>query len=402
MTVYAYKATDPAGAKTKGTIDASSEHTAHTLLLGQGLVSVTLKEKKPGLNLEFSKKKVKREEVMQFSRQLAAFIRSGIPILEALGVIAEEDASPRFQEVLRSIMDALRAGDTFADAAGQYPDVFPDYYLGTLRAAELTGALDSVLDQLALYIERSVASRNKIRTALIYPSVVMVMAIGTAVLLTVFVLPRFQKFFGDLHAKLPIATRLLLGGSHLLGRTWPILLLAIFGGGAALFLYFRTPAGEWTRDSVLLKVPAVGDVARNAIIERFCRILSSMVRAGVPLPEAMSVAGGGTSSVVYKKAVAGVRERMMQGEGISRPIADTSLFPGAMVQMLRVGENTGTLDDQLDHAATFYSRELEVKLDRLTSLFEPAVILFMGLVVGFVAIALVSAIYGIYNQVNLK
>jgi type IV pilus assembly protein PilC len=168
------------------------------------------------------------------------------------------------------------------------------------------------------------------------------------------------------------------------------------------FVYLRTDRGRHARDRFLIRAPVIGELVRYTIVERFCRILGSMVGAGVQVPDAMAVAAGGTNNLIYQEALAEARDKMMRGEGMSEPITETGLFPGGVCQMIRVGEDTGTLDDQLDVAAKFYGKEVEYKLDRLTSLFEPALLLVVGLVVGFVAIALVSAMYGIFNQVKVK
>lgn len=400
MTIFSYRGKLEGKTGTKGVLEATSEHAARMQLAAQGLTDLQVREKKGFLKFEVTRRRVKPDEVMQFSRQLAAFVRAGIPILDAIEVIRGDVPNPRMQQVLTDMRDSIAEGGTFADAAAAHSDVFPSFYIGSLRAAELTGALDTVLDQLSIYLERNMQARNRIRSALIYPSVVLFLAIGTAAVLTTFVLPRFEKFFSSLHAKLPLATRTLLNASHVITHWWPVIVGGLVGVVLAIYLYFRTERGRWTRDWLLLRIPALGDVVRHAMIERFCRILASMVQAGVPLPDALAVAGDGTSSVIYERGIERAREQMITGEGLANPIAHTQLFPGAMVQMLRVGENTGTLDEQLENAAKFYGTELEYKLSRLTSLFEPAVILLMGLVVGFVAIALVSAMYGIFNQVN--
>jgi type IV pilus assembly protein PilC len=209
-------------------------------------------------------------------------------------------------------------------------------------------------------------------------------------------------FFDSFHATLPLATRMLLAIGTFF-ENWGLVLFAVIVVlSIAAYFYFRTPGGRYTRDRLLLRFPAIGVVIQFAVAERFARILGAMLRAGVPVPEAMSAATEATNNRVYMSGLTGAREATLRGEGISRPIADTHLFPKAMEKMLRVGEESGTLDQQLEAAADYCESERTYKLKRLTTLFEPAVIVFMGFVVGFVAIALVSAMYGIYDQVNLK
>jgi type IV pilus assembly protein PilC len=276
--------------------------------------------------------------------------------------------------------------------------VFPNYYIGILRSAEITGQLDVVLDQLSVYLERDLESRQKLKSAMTYPAIVLVMSIVTVVILVGFVLPRFTGFFKEFHAKLPLPTQMLLDFSDFTQQWW----FAIIGGSFAIFistyLFLKTDRGQLTKDRIFLRLPLFGDVVQYAVIERFCRIVSAMMKAGVPLPEAMQAAIEGANNRVYSDALSKAREAMLEGEGIAGPIGDTGLFPAAATQMLRVGEDTGTLDAQLDSAANYYARELDYKLKKVTSLAEPAIIIFMGLVVGFVAVALVSAMYGVFNQ----
>jgi type IV pilus assembly protein PilC len=321
--------------------------------------------------------------------------------MEALEVIVEETQNKLLRQIVREVIDSLRAGDTFAAAASAHPEAFPNFYIGILESAELTGNLDSVLNQLADYIERDTKARSKITAALIYPAVVAAMSVVTVLVLTVFVLPRFTVFFKSLNAKLPLITRMMMSASSFVIHWWYAEL------GVAIFLVVgfivtrRDPRGRAKMDAVMLKLPVVGDLTQTAILERTCRILSSMLKAGVDLPRSMAVTADSANNAVYQRALEEVREAMMEGQGLAGPIARTGLFPGAARQMFRVGEETGTLDQQLDVAAEYYNRELEVKLDRATALFEPAIIIFMGVIVGFVAVALISAMYGIYNQVKV-
>jgi len=356
------------------------------------------KPKKSVLQFEITKKKVPRKDLMHFSRQLAVFIKAGIPILDALEAITEEMGNKFFRQIVEDVVDRLRSGSTFADAMESHGDAFPSYYLGILRSAELTGRLDSVLVQLSEYIERDIEARRKVTSALAYPSVILVVSFGVVVVLVAFVLPRFRVFFDSLGAELPLPTRLLLGLAAFV-ETWAAWLLAgaVIGPGV-LLTGLRTRRGAAFRDTLLLKLPVLGPLVQHVVLERFCRILSAMMTAGVPLPVALAVTTEATSNAVYQRALTEVREQMMRGEGLASPLNATGLFPPSARQMFRVGENTGTLDEQLGTAASYFDRELEYKIKRFTALFEPAVLLFVGLVVGFVAVALVSAMYGVFGQ----
>jgi len=400
QTRYHYEAFDPSGARVKGTEMAISSGAVHLALLEKGFQPIDVKEKPSILKLEITKKKVPRKDVMNFTRQLAVFIRSGIPIMEALEVIVEETQSKLLKGILLNMIDDLRAGDTFATAASGHPEAFPTFYVGILESAELTGNLDGVLNQLADYIDRDTKARGRISAALVYPAVVSVMALVTVIVLGVFVLPRFVVFFKSLNAKLPLPTRMLLSASGFFSTWWYVIFALVVALVAGFITMRRNPKGRRIMDRVLLKLPVVGDLTQTAILERVCRVLSSMLRAGVDLPRSMTITADSANNAVYREALYGIRDEMMEGQGLAGPIARTGLFPGAARQMFRVGEETGSLDQQLEVAAAYYNRELETKLERATSLFEPAIIVVMGVVVGFVAVALVSAMYGIYNQVK--
>jgi type IV pilus assembly protein PilC len=398
---FKYQAVSEGGKRVRGVTSANSVKSAMAGLVQQGYDVARLKEKKSVLSFEITRKKLKQAELMHFSRQLSAFVRAGIPLIEALEVIEEESDDKALRQMLVAVRDALITGDTFSGALLPYESMFPKFYIDMVRAAELTGSLDSVLSELARYIKRDMEARNKVKSALVYPAVILVMAIGTVIVLSTFVLPRFKTFFQSFHATLPLPTRMLIGFTNFIAKDWYEIIGALVLLIVIPMVLVRTRRGRRRKDKIVLRLPVVGQVIRFAIVERFCRLLSTMMEAGVPLPEAMGVLGDGTKNVVFQEGLQEVRGAMMRGEGLARPMGATNLFPGAVIQMVRVGENTGTLDTQLQVGSDYYGQELEYKLQRLTSLFEPAVILVMGGMVGFVAIALISAMYGIYHQVKI-
>jgi type IV pilus assembly protein PilC len=235
---------------------------------------------------------------------------------------------------------------------------------------------------------------------MIYPSIVMAMSVVVVIVLAVFVLPKFKVFFSQLHAKLPLVTRMLLAFTGFMGTYWWAFAVIIFALVVTFLVLRRTKEGQARIDRIILKIPVVGDLVQTAIIERVCRVLASMIETGVPLPEAMSVAADCANNEVYRIGIDHIREQMMEGKGLAEPLSETGLFPGAAHQMFRVGEETGTLNQQMETAADFYYRELDIKITKFTALFEPLIIIVVGVVVGFVAVALVAAMYGIYNQVH--
>jgi type IV pilus assembly protein PilC len=343
---------------------------------------------------------VKLEEIMNFSRQTSAFLHAGVPILDALAVVAEEGASKKMKEVLADMQLRLRSGSSLSDAIAQHPKVFPGYYIAVVRASELTGHLDDALDRLASYLEREVEARKKVKSALTYPIIVFVLAIAAMIVMAIFVLPKFRDLYSELHAHLPLPTRMLLGFVNFMSK-WGWLIAAILVVCLAIgFAIFGGKHGKGRRDETLLRVPLIGNLFSLIAVERFCRVLATLVESGVPLPDAVQVSGDSTNNEVFRSKLVAVREAMMRGEGLARPIQATGIFPPAARQMIRVGESTGSLDHQLENAATFYERELNYELKRVTDMVEPAILLIVGGAVAFVAVAQISAMYSIYHQVK--
>jgi type IV pilus assembly protein PilC len=401
MPKYAYVALAPDGQQAKGVEKFDSRGAAELALYERELRDIRVSEKTSLLQMEISGPRVKRSDLMHLSRQLAAFVRAGLPILAAVHTIGEEAANSSVRRVMEDIEDGLRSGERFSDCLDKHPKIFPDFYRGIVRSAELTGELDTVLARLAVYIERDLEARRKIKSATIYPAVIMVMSIVTVTVLAWFVLPKFKVFFESFDAKLPLPTRMLLAVTDFLTAWWWALGIGVAGVILIIMLVLQTEKGRYGKDRFVLSIPVVGVTIQYALVERFCRILASMVSAGVALPEGLRVATDSLRNRVYIRSLNSVNEAMLEGEGIAGPLARTELFPSTASQMLRVGEETGTLDAQLETTAQYYETELDYKIKKLTALFEPAVIVVMGLLVGFVAIALVSAMYGIFRQVKV-
>lgn len=402
MPKFAYVAAGPDGTVLKGVQEADTLTSARAALSVRDLDVRQIGEKHGLLQLELTKTRIKRTELMHLSRQLAAFIRAGVPILDAMQVLGEESSSRGVQRVMAQINDDLRAGSTLSDAFERHPDDFPAFYRGILRSAELTGRLDTVLDQLSGYLERDLEARRKVKSAVTYPAIIVVMSIFTVVVLSAFVLPKFKDFFASLDAELPLPTRMLMGFTDFLAASWLYVLAGFVALVLATLVGVRIPSGRYLWHTVLLKLPVLGDTVRYAIVERYCRILSSMVSAGVPLPEAMTVARESIRNRVFDRGLRDAHDAMLQGDGLAGPLRATKLFPTTASQMIRVGEETGSLDAQLEVAASYFERELDYKIKRVTALIEPAVLIVSGGIVGFVAIALVSAMYGIFRTANLS
>jgi type IV pilus assembly protein PilC len=398
MPRFAYAAIDATGASVEGVTKADTIGDARAGLLDQNLYPVKISEKRGALDFELTKEKVKKKELMHFTRQLAVFIKAGIPITEAMQIIGDETEDVALQRTITMMVDDLRNGGTLSEVAGKHPEAFPNYYIGIMQSAELTGNLDDTLESLAGYLERELETRSKVVSALSYPGVVMAMAMVTVVILAGYVLPQFKPLFAELDADLPLTTRSLLFVATLFSTLWYIPFSVFCGFMGVMYWLFKTDSGRLVKDRLVLRIPIIKGIVEYAILERFCRILAAMVKAGVPLPEGMKTTTESTTNSVFRERLELAQIEMVEGGGFSKPLAATELFPGAAKQMFKVGEETGTLDKQLEVASMYFDRELESRIKKFTTMFEPIMIIFVGVIVGFVAMALVSAMYGVLGE----
>ena len=363
--LFEYTAINPDGTEVKGVMEAADQEAVWHAIAVRGLRPTTVKARSraPLGGFLDGLTKVKLQEIVVFCRQLSTFVRVGVPLTSALETIAEGAASKRM----------------LADL---------------LRASEMTGHIDEVLIRSADHFERELETRTKIRGALMYPAIVLCMALAVGAGLVIFVLPQFRELFAEYGAKLPALPAALLGFSTFVGTNiaWILLgLLAVILGGG---YYLRTERGRMQSNRVLLRLPAVGEMMRAASIERFCRALSDTLAAGVPVSTSFSVVVESTRNPVYRRALRDVGAQVAIGESFSRSLRQTSLFPPLVVQMVRVGEETGTLDEHLAETAKLYDSELDNRLKRLTAVVEPLLIVSVGSIVGLVAISLIQSIYG--------
>ncbi|HSB85022.1 MAG TPA: type II secretion system F family protein, partial [Ilumatobacteraceae bacterium] len=356
-----------------------------------------IQERRGALDFELTQKKVKKKELMQFTRQLAVFVKAGIPITEAMEIIGDETQDVALQRTITDMVDDLRNGGTLSEAAAKHPEAFPPYYIGIMQSAELTGKLDETLESLAGYLQRELDTRSKVVSALSYPGVVMCLAMVTVVILAGYVLPQFKPLFEELDADLPLTTRSLMFIATLFSTLWyiPFSVFATIIG--ILMWLFKNEKGRLVKDRIVLRIPVVKGIIEYAILERFCRILGAMVSAGVALPDGMKTTTDATTNSVFRERLELAQVEMVEGGGFAKPLAATELFPGAAKQMFKVGEETGTLDEQLEMASIYFDRELESRIKKFTTMFEPIMIVFVGCIVGFVAVALVQAMYGVLD-----
>lgn len=403
MPSYSYRAYTDDGRRRDGVIEAAGSSAAEQRLWGQGLKIIRLTSAAPKKTMADyfpSLFRISRTDLILFTRQLATFVGAGVPMSRALSVIAEETGSPLFNRVVLAIIADIERGRKLSEALSQHQQVFPALYVDMVRVAEITGNLEPTLKQLATYLRRDLNTLRRVRTAMIYPAVIMVVATGVVFVLVFFALPAFVRIFAEFKVPLPLSTRILIGVVDGVRRFVLLIVALVLLAVIGVFAGLRTVRGREVKDALSLKLPVFGPIVLNTILNRFSRTLAMVLKAGVPLGQTFDAVIAGTGNAVFHKGLAAVKEQMTGGEGFAGPLARTGLFPPMLTQMVRVGEETGTLDTYLDQAADFYEEELDFRIRQMTSLIEPAMTVAVGLVVGFIAVSLISAMYGLVGALK--
>jgi type IV pilus assembly protein PilC len=344
--------------------------------------------------------RVKRLELILFSRQMATFIRAGVPILEGIRVVRDQAGSRLFRRTLDDVAGLLESGEPLSAALAKHPKVFSELYVDMVIAAEATGELDVILDQLAKYLDRAEVTSRRVRQATLYPSIVLGLAAVVIFVLITFVLPSFVRLFEDFDAELPLPTQVLLvvgafGERYGVPFGAGVLLVAVL-----LYLARNTLPVRWLRTRLALRLPIVGPLVRLGIATRFARTLGILLRAGVPVAQAFQIAIAGTGNDVYRRRLGPVRDALIAGEGITGPLRDSGLFGPLLIQMVKVGEETGTLDRYLEEAANFMDDDLDYRTKQMVTVIEPLMIVGVAIVVGFVALSVVTPMYGILRSIR--
>ena len=386
----------------KGKISAADEQAAVEVLANIGYHVVSLK---PATALfsgsgQLFQTKVKSSELVTFSRQLALLLESGVGIIQALELLQSQTGDKNLQRVLFQVIHDIRGGKSLSMAMSQHPNIFPSLYCKMINVGEQTGALETVFRSLADYTERQSTAIAKVKQALMYPTVVLILAVAVGGLMMGFLLKPVIAMFGKLGGELPLPTKMLVAGMAFIENYGLFLLVGIIALVIVAFLYFRTPNGRFLRDKLSLRLPMVGRLLLVAELARVCRSLALLFRAGLPLPEVMALTTRATGNKVIANALGVVEHDMLRGQGIARPMSREPIFLPLMVEMTKVGEETGNLDDSLVIVAENFEIEADRRTQTLLSLIEPVMTIGMGLVVGFLALAVFMPIYGALNLVG--
>jgi type IV pilus assembly protein PilC len=400
---YRYVAYNQQKELVKGKVDAPSEAVALDLLGYSGLKILSLKEAKPLIDREKLRSafyKISPREVVMFSRQLALLIESGFDIAASLDLLESQIDNRALKRAVAEVARDIRNGLKPSQAMSKHPLAFSPLYCRTIAVAEETGNLEKALRQMAEHIEKGADTASKVRNAMIYPVIVFVLAILVIAVMVTFVVPSFETLYESLDTDLPLVTRALLGVTDFLTSWGLYMLLGLLGLVVAAYLATRSEDGKYQRDKLMLRLPLFGRVIILSELYRCAHTISTLFRAGVPLPEIITLCADSSQNRVVGRALMDVRQEMLQGQGLSRPMAKNPVFLPLIVQMASVGENTGNLDTTMDTVAQSYEMEANERTSIITSMIAPVTTLVMGGMVAFIAIALVSTMYGIMGAVG--
>ena len=399
---FTYKARDKSGNLVNGTLQADNEGLVLARLREMGYTPLEASKKNKGMNLEINLRpgRVKLKELAVFSRQFATMVNSGLPILRALAILADQTESKELTKVLTGVRMDVEHGASLSGAMLKYPKAFNDLYIAMVKSGETGGVLDDVLLRLADEIEKEVHLRQKIKSAMTYPIAVvgLVLLIMTAMLL--FVVPQFQSIYGELGGKLPMPTQVLLTMSVIFKKFWWVVIALTIGFVQFLKRYKKTERGRMQIDAFKLRVPVFGNLFHKSALSRFSSTLGMLLKSGVPILQALDIVVDTVNNRVISKAVVDVQNSVREGESIAKPLSKHKVFPPMVVQMLAVGEETGQVDTMLEKCADFYDQEIEATVDALTSLLEPLLICVLGGAVGGMVVALYMPMFKIIELVQ--
>jgi general secretion pathway protein F len=401
MTVYSYKATDKSGKFVEGDLEALDYRAAIQKIRQLNYFPVKVAEGKSAAKLstkiKFSLPKfgsrVSTKNLMTFTQQLSTLVDSGLTLDEGLSTLIKLAETDEIHSILTDIRKRVHAGSAFADALEEHPDVFSKLYINMVRAGEAGGLVGEALDRLAMFLEKSVALKNNIQAAMVYPAILSFVGGSAVIILITFVVPQFTKLFEDMGAALPIPTQIMLGISTLFTEYWFAMILVVLGSTGAFTFYLKTDKGRLQWDGLLLKLPLFGPLIRKIEVSRFSLTMATLLKSGVPILQAMGIVQSILVNRVISDAVNNLKQALKKGKGLSGPLQAAEVFPPMAVQMITVGETSGSLDKMLTKVSKTYDKEVEQSIKQVISLIEPMMILFMALVIGFIVVSMLLAIF---------
>ncbi len=402
MPAFTYRARMLTGGMTEGKLEAADERAAVDQLRSQKLVPVEVVEESIPITerlmalLPFTPK-VKPKELVLFSRQLSTLVSAGVPLVQGLTILEEQVESKLFKQIVHTIKEDIEAGQSITDALKKHPNAFEDLYVGMIKAGEIGGILDVILERLSSYLEAAESLRSKVKGAMMYPLVVSIIAGAVTLFLLMGVIPTFAKIFSGFGAELPFITQILIDASNGLRHFWYIVLAVPVAFVVALKQYRKTEAGHRNFDAFSMKVPVFGILLKKVAVAKFTRTLGTLIKSGVPILQALETVAKTSGNKVIEIAIMTARESVKEGERIAVQLRKANVFPPMVIQMVAIGEETGNLDSMLSKIADFYDQEVDVAVKSLTSMIEPIIIVVMGVVIGFIVIAMFLPMFELGN-----
>jgi len=401
--VYVWKGRTVAGEIQTGELTLDSQDEALTALRKRRIIISSVREKKAEVKFRLPKLGggVTTRDLGIFTRQFATMINAGLPLVQCLDILTKQTEKEGFSHVIGMVMRDVEAGTTLAEALGkkEHSKVFDELFVNMVEAGEAGGILDNILQRLATYIEKAEALKRKIKGAMVYPAVVLSVAVLATSFMLIFIIPTFARMFSGFGAELPLPTKIVMGLSSFLRSYWWALVGGMIAAVVGIQRYYLTEKGRFQIDTLLLKIPVLGDVLRKGAVARFTRTLSTLISSGVPILNGLDITARTSGNRVIENAIMAARVSIREGETISAPLRQSSVFPPMVVQMISVGEETGALDDMLGRIADFYDDEVDTAVDSLTSLIEPIMIVVMGTMVGGMVIAMYLPMFKLINVV---
>lgn len=394
METYVWSGKTRDGKRQKGELAAKNKDEVISIMRKQNIMitSVTTRSKKLSIKLPFGSK-VGDKDIAVFTRQFATMIDAGLPLVQCLDILSKQADNKTFASTINEIRQDVEAGSTYADALKKHPAVFGDLYVNMVAAGELGGILDTILNRLSKYIEKNIRLKRQVKAALFYPATIVAVAFIVIVVLLVYVIPIFAKMFTDFGGTLPAPTRMVIGASNFMRSNILIIIgiivAAIFGARK----YYKTQNGRLVVDNIVLKMPVFGMLARKISVAKFTRTLGTLISSGVPILDGLEIVAKTSGNKVVEKAIYATRQSISEGKTLSEPLETTKVFPPMVVQMIAVGETTGALDAMLSKIADFYDEEVDSTVGILTSLLEPILMIFLGIVIGFIVVAMYLPIF---------
>lgn len=406
MPAFNYRARDTAGKLISGTLEAPHRGIVADKLRAMGYFVVSINEEKSRqqdeLNFDILDKfkRVRSTDIVIFNNQLATMISSGLTLVTSLNILSQQVENKKLQQVIMKVRDDVEAGASFSSALEKHPQVFSALFVNMIGAGETGGALEEILRRLARFAEQSEEVRNNVKTALTYPALIIVVALSVVLFLVVGVFPKFEALFKTMDIPLPLPTQILLGISHFLTTKWYFIVVI---AGVLFFFFFRyrkTPAGKYNIDLFTLKIPVFGLIIKKATISRFARTLGTLINSGVPILQSLRIVETTVGNSAMAKIVATVSENVNRGESMANPLRDNLIFPPMVGHMVSVGEESGTLDTILNKIADFYDGEVDGMVKRLSSIIEPILLIFIGGIVGLIALSLFLPMFSLVKVIR--